>query len=268
MHTGYVAAGAGQLFYRKWGSGPKALLAFPGYSNTTTLFQPLARLIAPQYTLYAFDLPHHGQCDWPADKPLHKEDLVTAVRKILAENSHEQCALAAFSLGGRAALSIAEEAPELVARMVLVAPDGLAYNPFYRFVTGTSFGRGLFKSFTEKPQPYQRLLDGLHRLKWVDRSRYHFAKYFIETEEKRKFLYNVWMDLKRLLPDLKEIRKNIRQRPIPVCIFMGEHDHVIPPKLAFSFAKGIPDISVTVLRKGHRLMDHETFEQMARCLNS
>lgn len=268
MQSGYVTAGGGKLFYRRWGSGPKALLAFPGYSNTGILFQPLAPLIAAAYTLYAFDLPHHGQSRWPSGQPLLKEDLLLAVKNILSENHHSQCALAAFSLGGRAALSIEELAPELVEKLVLVAPDGLSFNPFYRFVTGTYPGKKLFAHFTEKPGPYLRLLDWLHQKKWVDHSRYHFARYFVQTDTSRHFLKNVWLDLRFLKPDLKKIKSNIQRYQTPACIFMGQYDRVIPPGQAVAFAKGLPEVRVTVLQKGHRLMDSDTFQHMAQCLIS
>jgi len=268
MQTGYAAAGGGQLFYRKWGSGRKALLAFPGYGNTSFLYQPLAALLGNSYSIYAFDLPHHGESKWPAGTPLLKEDLVLATKSILKQYGHDTCALTAFSLGGRAALGIEELAPELVDKITLVAPDGLAAHSFYHFLTGTFTGKKLFAHFTGKPAPYLKVLDWLHQKKWVDSSRYHFAKYFVQTDTARNFLRDVWMDLRFLRPDLKKIKRNIRRHQTPTCIFMGRHDSVIPPSQAAAFAKDVPQIKVTVLNKGHRLMDRDTFERLAQCLIS
>lgn len=270
MQTGYVAAGdrGGKLGYRKYGNGPKALLAFPGYSNTSLLFQPLGEILSSHYTVYAFDLPHHGHSKWPAGTPLLKKDLVQAAKNILAQEKQERCALTAFSLGGRAALCIEELAPELVEKIALVAPDGLAYNPFYRFLTGTFTGKKLFSDFTQKPDRYLRLLDWLHQKRWVDPSRYHFAKYFVQTGAARSFLHDVWMDLRFLKPDLRKIKKHLKQYHTPLCLFMGRQDHVIPLHQAEAFAKGTPEIELTILNKGHRLMDSDTFQRLAQCLIS
>lgn len=270
MQSGYIAAGkkGGQLFYRRFGNGPKILLAFPGYSNTALLYQPLATMLDDQYSVYAFDLPHHGQNKWPAGVPLLKEDLVSVVKNILHQNKQEQCALTAFSLGGRVALCIEEQAPELIEKIALVAPDGLSFNPFYRFLTGTFTGKRLFSNFTEQPDSYLKILDWLHHKKWLDPSRYHFAKYFVKTGEARRFLYDVWTDMRFLKPNLKIVRHNLKQYQTPACIFMGKQDHVIPAQQAEAFAKGQPTVQVTVLNKGHRLMDHDTFQRLSQCLLS
>lgn len=231
------------------------------------MFLPLESLLGHEYTICSFDLPHHGNSEWSYGKFLLKEDLVLVLKELAKKHNCSKVSLAAFSLGGRACLSIAELAPELVERMILVAPDGLDYHPVYQFLTGTATGRKLFTSFAERPDKYLSMLDWIYRRKMIDQSRYHFARYFVSTEHSRKFLRNVWLDLRMLMPDKRKVQRNILKHHIPTCIFMGRQDRIIPVKLAEAFAKNIPDIIVEILEKGHRLMDTDTFTRMAKCLS-
>jgi pimeloyl-ACP methyl ester carboxylesterase len=174
--------------------------------------------------------------------------------------------LAGFSLGGRVCLKIIEIMPEAVETALLLAPDGLVANPLYWFVTAQPLGRHLFHRFLQRPGKYIRFADWLLGWKLIDASHHRFLLQYVSSPFSRNFLEKVWPGMRLLVPDRRKVRAGVRRWHIPVHVFMGRYDRIIPLRQAYSFSGGIPEIKVHVLEKGHRLIDAETLSKIAECL--
>lgn len=266
--SGYIHSGIQRLHYLQWGHGAQLLLAFHGYGNDADLFAPLAAQVAGRFTTIAVDLPHHGQSEWPAAHPWTKEDLVAMVRAFMQERKVQQITLIGFSLGGRVCLTLAEQVPELIDRLVLVASDGLVPNAFYQFVTRNFAGKRLFHHFLDKPERYLQLIGWLQQHNWIDASRRKFVEHHAGLPAARAFLKKVWPNLYLLVPDQQQVRRNIEQHKIDTEVYMGKQDRVIPLKHAYTFAAGHPHIRVHELDKGHRILDEATIALIAQQLNA
>jgi pimeloyl-ACP methyl ester carboxylesterase len=270
MHAfkeGYINAGQYPLHYLQTGSGERLLLAFHGYANDAGLLTCFAPLLGREYTILSFDLPHHGKStDWPAGKRFLKDELATLVQSVCAVYRKEKISLMGYSLGGRVCLNIIELLPGKIDRTLLIAPDGLQANPFYYFLTRTAIGNRLFRNFRDNPQRYLGFVNSLKALKLLDASRYKFVLHYMETNASRDFLYTVWPAMSALLPDRKKVQQHIRAHRLPVDIFMGAYDRVIPVKYAQRFMKSLPEARLHVVEKGHKLFDADTLTQMAGCL--
>jgi len=263
--TGYVSTGRMQLHYRRYGSGPKLLIAFHGYGNEATIFSPFAPFIGATYTLYSIDLPHHGNSHWDAGTKLEKKDLVKLATNLMKEMSTNKCSLLGYSIGGRVCLSIIEQMPEHIDKVLLIAPDGLVFNPLYYFVTRNFAGKRLFNSFLSNPKKYMRYIDWMKEKKYLSTAQYNFGMNYLGSREDRNFLLKVWPDLSRIITSATTVKAAIIKHRIPVYIFMGAYDRVIPVKNADSF-KGLETVTIYVAEKGHRVFDKDTMPQMAECL--
>ena len=54
------------MFIKQMGQGPD-LVMLHGWSMHSGVWQPLAELLAKQFTLHLIDLPGHGQSAWQAE---------------------------------------------------------------------------------------------------------------------------------------------------------------------------------------------------------
>ncbi len=267
QEEGYVSTGNQRLHYLKYGSGPGLLLAFHGYGNDARSFRVMAPLLEKKYTLISVNLPHHGGSQWPDNLAFGKKELRILVDGLLRQAGKDRFSLIGYSLGGRVCLNIIELMPDSIEKVVMIAPDGLKLNPFYYFVTRTAIGRRLFRNFLTGGRKYNRIIDGLHNFSLIDSSRYKFVMRYLEDEGQRQLLLKVWPAMRLLLPDIQMIQGHIRSYYIPVDIFMGRYDHVIPLRPAQQFRKNMPaHVQVHVLEKGHVMFDAASVQKMAQCL--
>jgi pimeloyl-ACP methyl ester carboxylesterase len=264
--SGYIAAGNEKLHYIKAGQGKKLLLAFHGYGNTAEIFTPFFKYLQDEYTVYSVDLPHHGKSSWTPDKPFEKHELVAMVQALQKEAGTDKFSLMGYSMGGRVCLTIMELMPESIDKVLLVAPDGLAFNPLYYFVTKTAVGRQLFNNMLTKPDKYLKFFDKLKERKWIDENRHKFAMYYLQSAPSRSFLMQVWPGMAKLVPDTNKVRRAIKQYGISVTIYMGAYDRIMPPKLAERFKKGLSTVHLHIPQKGHRVFDSDNVHEMAACL--
>lgn len=264
--TGYVSTGVRKLHYICVGSGPRLLIAFHGYGNEAAIFSDFGKLVGGEYTLYSIDLPHHGNSDWVAGDVIEPRELAVLTTGLMAEMKVDKCSLLGYSLGGRVCLSIIEQLAEHVDRVLLIAPDGLVFNPLYYFVTKNFAGKRLFRHFLNSPERYMRYIEWLKDKRYVNASQYNFAMHYLDTPERRDFLLKVWPDMSRIIPNSRKLRAAIARHHIPIHIFMGAYDRVIPVKHAERFKSGLESVQLHITEKGHKVMDVDTMPQMAECL--
>jgi len=264
--SGYIELKNGKLHYLKMGYGSRLLLCFHGYANTASLFQPFQRHLEKDFTLISFDLPHHGKSDWKQSVQLHQEDLIMLVDKLKAEFGVAKISLAGYSMGGRVCLKIIELLPESIDRVLLIASDGLVFNPLYFLVTKTFVGKRIFRRFLTDPGRYQKLAAWMRQKEWIDASRYKFAMYYLGSDSDRSFLHHVWRDMSLIVPNRQRLKQEIKTHHIPVFLFMGSYDRVIPVQHAKRFQLGLDSVQLIILEKGHRVFDHDSLPQMANCL--
>lgn len=268
-HTeGYIQAGDNRLHYLQVGQGSKLLLAFHGYGSEAKQFLSLAAGLANVYTTIAINLPHYGNSHWEENGVLHPDDVVQLIDTFCSRFNTQQISLLGYSIGGRIALKIAEAIPGRIEKIVLLAPDGLRFNRFYHFFTMNSVGKWLFKDFLVHPGRYTWLLNIARDIKIVSASRYKFSIRYIQTAHSRSFLLRVWPCLKLMVPGEKKLKAVINKYKIPVIVFMGKHDSIIPLRLGYSFCKGLDTANMIVLDKGHHVLDADTLPQITQALDN
>src|SRR2546426_11274072 len=114
------------LHYVCGGSGPSLVLVHGLGSSAAVEFYYNLEPLAAHHRVLAIDLPGFGKSDKPVLK--YTIDLfVKAVRDLMACEGLERAAVMGVSMGGRVALGLALDSPDLVERLVLV--DALGVGP-------------------------------------------------------------------------------------------------------------------------------------------
>lgn len=263
---GYIKIRGEELHYLKWGSGARLLIAFHGYANDAGIFQLFEKYLNKDFTIVSIDLPHHGKSRWTENTFLSLQDLKALVNQMMELQQLKKISLLGYSMGGRVCLSLIEHMPEIIEKVILIAPDGLVIDTYYYLLTRTKVGKQLFKHFLTNHQPYFKVIDWMKDRKLLEAARHKFVMQYMHTEERRKFLWQVWPCMSKLMPRKRIVKQNIAQYQIPVLIFMGAYDKVIPPRLAKKFMEGLETAKLYVLEKGHRVFDTENAGEIAQLI--
>lgn len=263
MKSKYITIEGKSLHYLEGGKGHRLLIAIHGYGNDASIFEPFVKHLEEAYVMVFLDLPHHGNTHWKDQGRISKELLAAFIFALMRNYQVEQISLLGYSIGGRLCLCLTEEMSSLITECVLVAPDGLRFNPFYYFVTKNGCGKWIFRKFLSQ-QKHLKWIDRAHNLNWIDLKKYKFSMRYLASQEERDLLYKRWNDLALLVPDHKLLRRRILQHTVPLTIFMGKNDSIIPPSKAKVFMKGLSCVQLHLLDKGHRMLDAESVPVIAQ----
>jgi pimeloyl-ACP methyl ester carboxylesterase len=241
----------GRLAYRKYGSGPTALLAFHGFGQDSQIYLPLEKSVGDLYSIYAIDLIFHGSSTYADHELLTKRDWQRLIDNFLRTQSVQQFSLVGFSLGGRFALSAAESFPLRLNQLILIAPDGITQSVWYRLATGSGIGRWLFRYVLKHLSVLSYIGIGLTKLGLLNRTAMRFAELSLGTPEQRNLVYKSWTRFRLITPDLGNISVLLNQQQVPVYFFVGTFDRIIPAHYILPLTKKLMHFEVTVLKTGH-----------------
>ena len=271
--------------YYQSGSGPKAAICFHGFGEEGTLYSFLEKYAGDQYTFYSIDLPFHGKTKWNEELVFSHHDLLHIIAEIIDPNNQQQktmhssqspvdilrinnkLTLLGFSLGGRIALSLYQAQPEIVEKLILLAPDGLKVNFWYWFSTQTWIGNKIFSFSMQYPGWFFGFLKAMNKMGLVNASVFKFVNYYIGNKEARQLLYQRWTGLRKLKPDLPRIKKSIRHYKTQTRLVYGKYDRIILPVRGELFQKGIEEFcTVTVIESGHQVVHENHVEEILPAL--
>jgi pimeloyl-ACP methyl ester carboxylesterase len=281
MQTGYYPLRNSRIHYRRWGTGRRLVFALHGYGESAASFTFLGEAICNDFTLIAIDLPFHGMTEWNDGLFFDPRDLLLVLRGIEAELASTRPTpnaassppatgdpasppapylpgwwLLGYSMGGRIALQLLQDSPQLIDKLVLVAPDGLHLNPWYLLATQTRPGNSLFRATMRRPGWLFLLLRLGNTLRLVNPSVYKFTVQYINDDQVRQELYTRWTTMRGFRPRLAVVAAIIRERQLPVRLVYGSFDRIIRWESAEKFRKrGIAaTCQLTLLPTGHQLL--------------
>jgi pimeloyl-ACP methyl ester carboxylesterase len=252
MTTGFFDFEGAKLHWWRWGSGPKTLLAFHGFGQHGQHFAPLARALAPDYTVWSFDLFFHGQSIWPdARKPLNAPFWHRLIAAFLQQEGIGRFELAGYSMGGKFVLSTLEAAAPQIDRLLLIAPDGIRTSFWYSMATYPVWARRFFHNLVEKPEPFYKLISGLERYKLMDKGILRFADWHMSNPEKRLKVYNSWTVFSPLRFNMRRIADTLQHHRIELEMYLGRYDRIMTPEGMQSLLRHLPHYRLDVLNTGH-----------------
>lgn len=247
------------LHYDILGHGPNVLLAFHGVGQTgRRCFEPFARHLGKEYTIYAFDLPYHGQSNGlhGTDEFADSDVLTKAlwrkfIQEFIVEKELDRFSVAGFSLGGRFAMATAEAFPERVDQLILMAPDGVVDHPIFRLGTRFYPARRLYKRLSDDPKPLFAVAKLGHRLRLLPERLVSFVHYAMGTPVQRQQIYRSWVSGRQLSFSIPRLYKTLKDNDVDVWLFVGKYDPVIPPSRMKELAKRLPADRFVVLESSH-----------------
>ena len=235
----------GRIRYARRGSGPVAVVLIHGFGGDLDNWLFNIDVLAEEASVYALDLPGHGQSTKMVAEPT-PGGLARTVIAFLKALGIERAHLVGHSLGGAIAIEVARAAKEKVRSLMLIAPAGLGpeINGAYieGFVTATS--RRELKPIVEHLFADPKLV----------------TRQLVDDLLKYKRLDGVDSVLRALAADsFKDGRQqalladSLGEMDLPVLVIWGKQDRIIPASHALA-AKGA---EVTVIADAGHMVQME-----------
>lgn len=256
MNSYFLPYGPSQIHYLQYGTGQTVIVALHGYGESGESFCFLHPHLSLSYRVIAIDLPFHGATQWK-EATFTCRDIICIIDEILNNSnlSGFDFILIGYSMGGRVALSITENLPLRVIRLILLAPDGMTVNFWYRLATQTNQGRRLFRFTMNHPKWFFTLLRVADKGNLINKSIFKFVFHHVHDEQVRTDLYHRWTCMSNISPDLKKIRAVIREKKLPVQLLYGKHDRMILPEKARHFCRGLHQYCrIHIIDAGHNVL--------------
>jgi pimeloyl-ACP methyl ester carboxylesterase len=248
----YEEASLHYLFYR---GGPDVLLCFHGYGQQAQVFEPLARRLSSQYSIYSFDLFFHGQSKWPdCERAIPSEFFSEVITNFLDDRAIRKVCLCGYSLGGKIVLNLVEKLGHLIKKIMLIAPDGIKTNFWYSLATYPYWMRRLFKYSVHHPEPFFFLSNVLSQSQMLDKGVAKFAKRQMNTAAKREKVYCTWLAYRKIQPDIQKVVYQLKRNNIPVYFILGTYDRIIHKSSIKPLTEKISSFKIQMLDRGHNTL--------------
>ena len=231
----FLEAKGVNIYYEQSGGAGKQVLLLHGWGCSVQHFAQIAQDLSKDYRVTAIDFPAHGKSGRPPE-PWGVKEYAECTREVIAQLGIAPCDIIAHSFGGRVALYMAANWPELVSRLV---------------ITG---GAGIKKPQTEeakkRSEEYKKKKEkllGLTRLPLVGgmaqkslkalQEKYGSADYnALDDEMKKTFVKVISEDLSPLLPKIQA----------STLLIWGENDTETPLWMGQKMEQEIKDAGLVI----------------------
>ncbi|GAB3707026.1 hypothetical protein GCM10027592_40790 [Spirosoma flavus] len=249
-----------QFAYRKFGNGPSILLAFHGFGQTSQVYSPTANQIGRQYSVFAIDLFFHGQSQYVVSQLLTKKNWNKLLKAFLDEQKIHRFSLMGFSLGGRFALTMAEEFADRLDQLILIAPDGITRSNWYELATSSVLGRKAFRYVLAHLPVLTTFGHALTQLGLLNRTVMRFAEISLGTSARRELVYKSWTQFRLIHPDLSLVSKSLNDSVVRIRFFTGVYDRIVPGSYILPLTKRLRRYELTILETGHNHLIEMTID--------
>lgn len=233
----YVTVHGHRRAFVRRGSGP-AILLLHGLGCDHQTWEPVIDSLARDFTVIAPDLLGHGASDKPrADYSVG--GYANGMRDLLALLDLDRVTVVGHSLGGGVAMQFAYQYPQLVERLVLVAPGGFGpeVTPVIRAITTPGFhqvtGLLTLPGLRHAAVGGLRLLSRsrLPRTRDLDQVAAIFESLRdVPTRAAIRHVVRAVVDWRGQIITMSD--RAYLTSAIPTCVIWGDDDHVIPTRHA------------------------------------
>lgn len=227
------------------------MLLFHGFGQTHDSMKPVVNSISHSYTCYNFDIFFHGKSTGPEEKSLQIEDWNELMNKFFKKENLDEINLTGFSLGAKYVLAILMGFHKKVNLIYFMAPDGIKTNIWYNLATYPHFLRRYFRSMIRHPQRFYVLVRSLRKLRLISKSLARFVEKQMKTPDQRVQVYKSWVGIRHVKFRPNEIIRLINDEKIPVHIFLGKNDKIIPAKPFKKFCNRAVSCRLIILNAAH-----------------
>lgn len=250
--TGFIEYGPCRLEYKTLEKLNRPWMVFiHGYGQDFRSFSPVYEVLGNKYSFLSLHIFYHGESTIKGSSPLKPSDWKKVVELLFEKLEIEQAYWMGFSMGAKFLLKAYELVPSLFSGISILAPDGLVINPWYKFATGTFQGRFLLRFLIRAFPVFRIFVKVLVKLGLLRASMGRFTMSELAYDEGRNRVLRTWLGFRNLWPDIKILRSNTIENPIPILLVLGKYDGIIPYKRFSKIGKKLPMADWLILDTGH-----------------
>ena len=243
------------ISFLKFGKGKRLLIAMHGYAENANSFEVLASSLAEEYIVIAIDLPFHGATIWKKKK-FTRKDLREIIHLIMKMEGKQQFELMGFSLGGRLVLALLDYFGTELEKLWLIAPDGLENRWVDSVMKVPNIIRNLLYQLVQQPQWIIKFAELLHRWSLITPFVPKFLARELSSASNRDRAFGIWASLDECPVDqMIQLKSKLATRNIPVNLFFGKRDTIIPLHLGKDLKEGMKNLDLYILEGGHNLLN-------------
>ncbi len=253
---GFLKYKNSKIHFVKFGSGEKLLIALHGYGDHAWIFSALESALENNYTVCAIDLPYHGQTQWEKGS-FSKKDFVEIFRIIAKKEQKKSFELMGYSFGGRIVLASLFEIAEQLDKIYLIAPDGIQTKGMAKVLIFPTWLKNAIHGLLNRPAWLISFMEILNKTGLLSRFNFNFVKYNISSIERRERLLRTWISINDFKVDLRKVKKILKEKKIPVELYFGKHDKIIPTKVGEKLSGELSNVRLNVIEEGHLLLNEK-----------
>ncbi|MBK8845216.1 MAG: alpha/beta fold hydrolase [Bacteroidetes bacterium] len=257
-NEGFIHYDAYHLYYQRFGTGPKVLLAFHGFDGNSADFEKLQISLGIDYSIFSFDLFFHGKSyiDQSVDDPiLNDTTFGDLIQFFLDKHQLKKTSLLGYSLGGKLAMGLVEVMPYKWENIFLIASDGFKQSLWNNFVASTTLGQLIFERVIRHPQIFVKVAAVMKRVKLLPHKLHSFLLLQMESPEKRKKVYDVLLLYREYRPNISRLGNICKRYQINLQVIAGKNDEIVPPQPMIEFMQGVNFGNMHLLNCAHNLLD-------------
>ena len=251
-----LTIGGNRIAYRTCGSGPDVLMIH-GWVSSGMIWQGLMSQLAPHCRTWALDLMGFGaSSNGDPARALSLDDQVQHVVAFCEAQHIQPYAIIGHSMGGSVSLKLALDYPDLLKRLVVIAPVVSGRLPFnIHRLLGSPIGQTAM-TLQHVIWPTATLLAPIG----------YFSAPFLESEVVQRgiedFKRATWGATYGGLQSLLSLRldQRLHEIAIPTLIMVGTHDLTVPPSESRLAASLIPNALLLEMPKRHHSVLDEDAE--------
>lgn len=259
MQTIRISSGPHRVFAYQWGQGKPLLIVLPGFGHNGAQAQPMAEILAEQYTLLALDLPFHGQTEWDGTSFTFQQ-MVQLIQDIARQYKVDRYSLMGHSLGGRIITCIAPALGEQVEELILLGPAGIGRHQliYPRFI------QGFLEWLLERPSWLQWGVKQGHQIGWISTFHRRYVETQLIPQDARYRLFRCWSSLRDFQPESVKVQAAMPHLPAFIRLVLGKRDRVIPNDQVSNYYAQCPRFEQVIVDEGHELMTKEVAEWIVK----
>lgn len=261
MTSHYVETPYGRVHTLRFGDGNKLLIALHGFGDRARMFAVLEEALGKNYTVVAVDWPFHGQTEW-SKETFSKEDLLGIIRQILEKEGKTRFCLMGFSFGARLSQAMLPELAPQLDKLYLFSPDGVKTKGMTMAVHTPMWVRRFLHRILQKPGWFIGLLNFGKKIGLIPPLIHHFLTNNLNRPERLQRTFGCWFALDSFYLRRRDIKAVLKKTVLPTDVYIGLHDRFLHQKELKRLYEGLPNVRVTWLEEGHRLVGEGLAEEI------
>lgn len=264
MQPSTLSTPSGEVAFRKFGSAPRLLIAFHGFSQDGSVFAEMGETLRGRYTLYAIDLPFHGSTRWEGGD-YRPSELAAVVEAILEKEGKGRFEAIGHSLGARLWLHLLPEFEGRLEGLCLLAPDGLQARWMPLLEWPPAGLRRNIARLLSHPAWLLALAAALRRAGFIDDFLLRYLQFHLPDEGRRYRLLHTWLALSHFRLSWGKARRLIASAAPSVLVLLGNKDRLAKPAAIRKALRGLDNVRLEEINATHRSICRAAAPWVDRC---